>query len=714
MKILFCTPHFDGHRLAIEAFHKFCVETWNFVETELLVLDNSSNPCAVAMEFTLLKISQDLDRLAEISPPDLIVYDFFAIAALIYARRHGIPTICSIPAIVDPEPNKEYLQSCKEKYRIVLDLYPELPEPELLSDGWLFRGDQNIVWSYKGLYEGAHGSAPEGFHFVGSMGALRSPNPLASQVPGAATLQHVYMSLGTVVPNSYYHYATEHERARIFQIYQTVIQYFAGTQYHLTVSCPLPLPCLSPYSNVTVYPYCDQLAMLSRSQLFVTHGGGNGLNEALMVNCPMLVIPFFGDQHVTARLVDGRFGKHCKSTEPVELRHDLDDVLYRLSEYRMNLEYVKPYDEHYQNVCKLRSLIDEHIAFPRIWRSYDLLYGTTAERAKMVQYYGMEALFRIGAVADGDYLTVEKLGIVPALIDQWNDLLRQYTVQEIGLLPEHLSSLVLHYRDYLIQNGISTEARLGHRDAVVKTLAERKVIQDKELIDLCCAGVDFFAQQGSRIHFVLDNIDTSVNLATTQEYMYCLDRGMPCVYWTRSQTENGYRIAYPTRPYRVPDGAQEALDELVRKIRELTGQQPQARLKSLVSIERKRRNARELNDILGLRLLCRTTEEVQDMALRIQDSLNMSCSFTEQGRVAHLHGVHPAGAAHTDCPFEVQIWTEVLYRNFEEEHDNVYKAEHRTPYSIAKSIAGRHRSHAVQDEVDASGVAPQARRGWGT
>ncbi|MEV4807197.1 macrolide family glycosyltransferase [Nonomuraea sp. NPDC049421] len=59
-----------------------------------------------------------------------------------------------------------------------------------------------------------------------------------------------------------------------------------------------PLP-----QNVLARRFVPQLELLDRAALFVTHGGMNGVNEALHAGVPMLVIPQGADQPLVARRV---------------------------------------------------------------------------------------------------------------------------------------------------------------------------------------------------------------------------------------------------------------------------------------------------------------------------------------------------------------------------------------------------------------------------
>ena len=48
--------------------------------------------------------------------------------------------------------------------------------------------------------------------------------------------------------------------------------------------------------NIFIHLSVDQLAVLERADLFITHGGMNSVNEALCYTMPMVVVPMADDQ----------------------------------------------------------------------------------------------------------------------------------------------------------------------------------------------------------------------------------------------------------------------------------------------------------------------------------------------------------------------------------------------------------------------------------
>lgn len=53
--------------------------------------------------------------------------------------------------------------------------------------------------------------------------------------------------------------------------------------------------------NIKVYPYVDQLDVLSRADAFITHCGMNSVSESLYMATPMILYPQTSEQQAVAR-----------------------------------------------------------------------------------------------------------------------------------------------------------------------------------------------------------------------------------------------------------------------------------------------------------------------------------------------------------------------------------------------------------------------------
>lgn len=103
----------------------------------------------------------------------------------------------------------------------------------------------------------------------------------------------IYISLGTVLNND----------PDFFRIcldafespdYQVVIAVGDKVDLHALTAIP---------ENVIIRPYVPQLEVLQYTDLFITHGGMNSVNEALYYHVPLIVIPKNADQPIIARRI---------------------------------------------------------------------------------------------------------------------------------------------------------------------------------------------------------------------------------------------------------------------------------------------------------------------------------------------------------------------------------------------------------------------------
>lgn len=67
-------------------------------------------------------------------------------------------------------------------------------------------------------------------------------------------------------------------------------------------------------SNIWTYSFVPQLEVLQHTDLFITHGGMNSVNESMYYGVPMLVMPIINDQPVNAEQVEKlKLGKESRA-----------------------------------------------------------------------------------------------------------------------------------------------------------------------------------------------------------------------------------------------------------------------------------------------------------------------------------------------------------------------------------------------------------------
>lgn len=112
----------------------------------------------------------------------------------------------------------------------------------------------------------------------------------ASFVLPPAEKRLIYMSLGTV---------NNAERA----VFQACIDAFAGSDDFVIISTGKgvsPAAFGNLPSNVAIYDWVPQIAVLQRAALFISHGGLNSIHDSLYLGVPLLLVPQQVEQTINA------------------------------------------------------------------------------------------------------------------------------------------------------------------------------------------------------------------------------------------------------------------------------------------------------------------------------------------------------------------------------------------------------------------------------
>ena len=124
----------------------------------------------------------------------------------------------------------------------------------------------------------------------------------------------IYVSLGTFPAN-----------IPGFSFYETIVDALGETQHNVLISVAFgkaeELIARGLPKNIIVKSWVPQMRVLERSKLFISHVGAGGLMEAMRNGVPIIAVPNFGDQPMSAEMVErlnvGRWLKD-KSVEGVK------------------------------------------------------------------------------------------------------------------------------------------------------------------------------------------------------------------------------------------------------------------------------------------------------------------------------------------------------------------------------------------------------------
>jgi MGT family glycosyltransferase len=178
-------------------------------------------------------------------------------------------------------------------------------------------GYTTLIGTSRALQVRPDGLAGEDVRFVGP---LRAASTTASrQEPALVGVREdeelVYVSLGTMFESrpEFFRDAA-HALAR------------PGRRIVLSVGRISPQALGELPAGVTAHSHVDQLAVLARSSVFITHGGFNGVQEALIAGVPMLLFPQMQEQALnTARVCELGAGLRLRraTTSQITVKTDL-------------------------------------------------------------------------------------------------------------------------------------------------------------------------------------------------------------------------------------------------------------------------------------------------------------------------------------------------------------------------------------------------------
>ena len=230
--------------------------------------------------------------------PDVVVSDSACFWGKLTAVKHGLPWVCSTTTFAFNEHSSKYMShSASEMADILLGL-PRLNREirklrplgyEVKSALDIVRNkpeDNTIVYTSRFFQPCSETFDEEHYRFVGP-----SVRDVAPKDKTGRSL--VYTSLGTVI----------NDRPGF---YRTLIDAMRDVDVDLLISCGKafdPTQLGEMPENVRVEQYVDQMEVLSRASLFVTHCGMNSASEGMWMGVPELLFPLTGEQRAVARRV---------------------------------------------------------------------------------------------------------------------------------------------------------------------------------------------------------------------------------------------------------------------------------------------------------------------------------------------------------------------------------------------------------------------------
>ena len=140
----------------------------------------------------------------------------------------------------------------------------------------------------------------------------------------------IYISMGTVVNND-------------VKFYHDCIKAFGNTNYQVIMSVG-NLVDMKEFENlpenISVYQNVDQIAVLSKADVFISHCGMNSVNESLYYGVPLVMYPQTPEQGGVANRVNQlKAGIFLKKSNAANIRNAVETLLNN-EEYRKNAQCI--------------------------------------------------------------------------------------------------------------------------------------------------------------------------------------------------------------------------------------------------------------------------------------------------------------------------------------------------------------------------------------
>ena len=284
---------------------------------------------------TTLSLDEPVCRAMERLKPDCIVADSIAVWGKVVAKKLGIPFVCSTTTFAfNKESAKIMPHSLRETLSMILSLGKVNAQVKRLRQaGYPVKSVLDLIGSDESvptvvytspLFQPCAETFPEHFAFVGP-----SIRPAWSQVAKTGE-KLVYISMGTVNND-------------MLPLYRACVQAVKGTlwQVILSVGDQVDREELGTLpDNVAVFSSVDQIAVLQKADVFLTHCGMNSASEGLYFGVPLVMLPQTSEQSgVAARAEQLGAGLRMRKTTPDAIRAALEKAMDDPS-YRENAEKI--------------------------------------------------------------------------------------------------------------------------------------------------------------------------------------------------------------------------------------------------------------------------------------------------------------------------------------------------------------------------------------
>lgn len=278
----------------------------------------------LALDDMVMKNMQDLK-------PDCIVADSMAVWGKAVALKLGIPFISSTTTFAFNQYSAKIMkQSMAQLFGMIFSM-PKINKniKRLQDKGYPVKSvldiiqndnETNTIVYTSPEFQPCSETFSDKYTFVGP-----SIRPATEEI-NKTKEKLIYISMGTVVNDA-------------LEFYKKCISAFAGTGYQVILSVG-NLVHMEDFGdipeNISIKPFVDQMAVLKKADVFLSHCGMNSVNESLYCRVPLVMYPQTSEQEgVAARVEQVGAGIRLKKITGASIR-DTVELVMNTPAYREN------------------------------------------------------------------------------------------------------------------------------------------------------------------------------------------------------------------------------------------------------------------------------------------------------------------------------------------------------------------------------------------
>lgn len=272
-------------------------------------------------------VCRDMERLR----PDCIVADSMAAWGKAVALKLNIPFISSTTTFAFNQHSAKIMkQSAREMISMIFAMPKVQKDIKRLQDkGYPVKNFLDIIQNDDKIdtivytspeFQPCADTFSDKYAFVGP-----SVRPASSQIKKKKE-KLIYISMGTVNND-------------MMKLYKNCMLAFADTDYQVVMSVGNLVDIASLGTvpeNISVSCHVDQIAVLEKADVFLSHCGMNSVNESLYYHVPLVMYPQTSEQGgVATRVAQLGAGIRLEKNNPLAIREAIEEVL-KNPQYRDN------------------------------------------------------------------------------------------------------------------------------------------------------------------------------------------------------------------------------------------------------------------------------------------------------------------------------------------------------------------------------------------